>query len=193
MPAVTLWLFCVGGAVLASPPAERTSPSRGSSRGEFVSRALRTLTSIALLAAAIAPTLVWISQQRLDASVAAFREGDCRLATAEARASIAVLGARAEPYEIIGFCAARTGSGGRAIEAMRRAVRRDPDNWELRYGLALVRGAARRDPRRAARTALRLNPREPLAQDAVMYFETDNPRFWQISARVAALPRRLVR
>lgn len=191
MPAVTLWLFCIGGAVLASPPADRTPRSQGPPLHELRNWTLRTGMMIGLLIASIGPTLVWLSQQRLDASIAAFKEGDCDRATAEARASLAVLGTRPEPYEIIGFCAARAGSGGQAIDAMRSAVKRDPQNWELRYGLALVRGAARRDPRRAARTALRLNPREPLARDAVMYFDTTNPRFWQISARVAPLPRSL--
>ena len=43
-------------------------------------------------------------------------------------------------------------------------MRRDPADWEYRYALALVRGAARRDPRPAAADALRLNPKQPEAR-----------------------------
>jgi hypothetical protein len=66
---------------------------------------------------------------------------------------------------------------------MRRAVDRDPRNWEYRYGLALVRGSAGLDPRAPAREALRLNPNEPRAREAVRRFRTDEPRRWRREAR----------
>jgi hypothetical protein len=49
--------------------------------------------------------------------------------------------------------------------------------------LALVRGAARQDPRAAAAEARRLNPREPRTSRAVRAFDTDRPELWERRAR----------
>jgi hypothetical protein len=70
---------------------------------------------------------------------------------------------------------------------MQRAVDRDPDNWEVHYGLALALGAARLDPRQPARRALRLNPLGTLPRDAVRRFRSENPRVWERRARRARL------
>jgi hypothetical protein len=74
---------------------------------------------------------------------------------------------RAEPYEPIAYCQARRGNYRLAVQAMEKAVGRDPDNWRLRYGLALVRGAAGVDPLPAARLARRLNPHSQLTTELV--------------------------
>jgi hypothetical protein len=50
---------------------------------------------------------------------------------------------------------------------MDAAHARDPRNWRYVYGQAIVDGVAGRDPRPAARAALRLNPLEPLARTLV--------------------------
>ena len=71
---------------------------------------------------------------------------------------------------------------------MGKAVRLDPDNWEYRYGLALVRAAAGMDPRPAARQAQRLNPKEELTGEGVERFEAAPPREWRRLALEAPLP-----
>jgi hypothetical protein len=51
-----------------------------------------------------------------------------------------------------------------------------------------VRGAARLDPRPAARRALELNPLEPIALEAVEEFDTRAPRKWEREALRSPLP-----
>jgi len=97
--------------------------------------------------------------------------------------SLGAIGQRAEPWELIAYCDVRLGQPELAIGAAEAAVRRDPDNWEYHYALALVRGAAREDPRRAAADALRLNPEQSEAQEAVKAFRTGRPAQWERRAR----------
>ena len=70
---------------------------------------------------------------------------------------------------------------------MHNAVDRDPKDWEFRYGLALVSAASGRDPRPAARKALVLSPREPLAKLAVALFASGSRSSWVRRARKAPL------
>jgi hypothetical protein len=77
------------------------------------------------------------------------------------------------------------------MREMSTAVERDPEDWEFRYGLALVRAAAGRDPRPAARATLRLNPRGLLAHDLVRRFRTGSPPAWKEAADAAPLPGQL--
>ena len=154
MPAVTLWLFAAGGMVLASPGRQSRPACR-----RLLCRA-RIAVVTACVAFAVVPALVLISQARLDDSLDHFKAGDCPAAIDSARDSNAVLGIRAEPYEIVGYCEMRDGSPRRAVVAMEKALDRDPDNWEYRYGLALARAVAGQDPRPDALIALRLNPRD---------------------------------
>jgi Flp pilus assembly protein TadD len=93
--------------------------------------------------------------------------------------------ARPEPWEVIGYCDARLGHSALAERAFDNAIRLDGDNWQLHYGLALVRAAAAVDPRPAAREALRLNPRGVLPRDAVRRFATSSPATWRAHARSA--------
>ena len=179
MPAVTLWLFAVGGMVLASPgrdPAQLPPPALGARIGVVT----------ACVALAVVPALVLISQARLDDSLDHFKAGDCPAAIDSARDSSAVLGIRAEPYEIVGYCEMRDGSPRRAVVAMEKALDRDPDNWEYRYGLALARAVAGQDPRSDALIALRLNPRDEQTRDAVKRFSNGTRRQWR---RRATRPR----
>jgi O-antigen ligase len=182
MPAVTLWVFATGGAALASSrrasgPLTRAPP-----------RLARVLISLCWLFLAITPALVAISQKRLNESVKALKSGDCSKAIDDALGSLGAVGARPEPFEVIGYCDARLRRPHLAERAMEAAIDRDPGNWELHYGLALVRGAAGRDPRLAARRALRLNPKEDLAREAVRRFRTRSPGLWQRRAYSAPLP-----
>ena len=138
---------------------------------------------------AITPASVALSQKRLNQSVDAFRAGDCTRSVQRALQSNRAVPSRAEPLQLMAFCDARVpGLAELSIRQMDAAVRRDPENWEFQYSLALVRGAAGRDPRPAARRALALNPWEPLTRQAVKRFATGSRRAWVRRARSAQLP-----
>jgi hypothetical protein len=137
----------------------------------------------------VTPFLVLRSQTRLDEAVRALEAGDCRAAIDASLASLEALNARAEPFEVLGYCDARLGLHELSVQAMGQAVRRDPRNWRTHYGLALARAAAGEDPRDAARAALSLNPGSVLAREAVERFEgVDGPAGWRRGAREAPLP-----
>jgi len=136
-----------------------------------------------LLVLALSPASLWRSQAKLASAAAAFEAGDCATAVDDALASLGAVGVRAEPWELIAYCDVRLGQPQLAIDAANAAIRRDPDNWEYRYALALVRGAARKDPRPAAAEALRLNPKQTEAIEAVKAFRTDRPAQWERRAR----------
>jgi hypothetical protein len=188
VPAITLWLFALAGQAGAAAPA--WTPASGESPGSV--RATRPLIRALLvagcLALAVTPTLVAISQARLTQSVKAYRSGNCARAKERALASIDALGNRPEPFGVIGYCDLQSGSIREAENAMRAAAKRDPANWEYRYGLAIVRATAGRDPRRDARAALRLNPNEARARDLVARLRTStNPRAWRAAVRQLGL------
>jgi hypothetical protein len=177
MPAVTIWVFALGGSVLATHeravPILRTPTLR-----------VRGAVALSCLAVAVVPALVFVSQTRLDQSLTAFARGDCTKAIDAARSSSSALGARAEPYEVIGYCEANLGFPRRGLRAMRKALDRDPNNWEFHYGLAVMRAASGLDPRREARIALRLNPLDPTTNDAVARFRTTSEASWRHRAGV---------
>ncbi|MEK6328072.1 MAG: O-antigen ligase family protein [Actinomycetota bacterium] len=181
MPVVTLWLFAAGGAAIAAR-AER--PSRFAAPATPVRLAL----AIPLVLLAALPYEVLSSQAWLDRANEAFAGGDCAAASDDARSSISALGARPEPYELLGYCAVRDGRPRQAIDEMQEAVERDPDNWSFHYGLALAQAAAGLDPRPEALRARQMNPLEPLAKLAVERFATDRPDLWK--RRGAELARR---
>ena len=175
LTSVSVWMFGVAGIALASPVAER--PRRP------MPRLLRLVAALAVLVLAISPAAMWRSQTRLADAGQAFQRGDCTATVDAALDSLGAVGQRAEPWELIAYCDVRLGQPKLAIGAAEAAVRRDPDNWEYHYALALVRGAAREDPRQAAADALRLNPEQPEAQEAVKAFRTDRPAQWERRAR----------
>lgn len=178
MTAVTLWLFAIGGAVLTHRPGRW---------GPAPQRTARVAIGVALLLVALLPLLVLISQARFDDALEAFRRGDCRRAVDSSLGSLAVLGVRPEPFQVLGYCDARLGQDDLARRAMRAAVKRDPDNWATHYGLAVVSAAAGEDPRPAAGAALKLNPRTPFTRELVRRFRTGDSREWKRRARGARL------
>lgn len=167
MPAVTLWLFAIGGAALAAradPDSERAPPQWA-----------RVAVGLALLAGAVAPGLVLASQHRLDDSVTAYYAGDCPRAMDRVAASISALEIRPEPYEVIAYCQVRHGNGQAAVRAMKEAVEREPGNWAFQYGLALVEGASGLDSIPSARAAKRLNPHQIAAVDLLSVLLESSP------------------
>ena len=176
MPAVTLWIFALGGAALAAR-SERPSPI---ARPGAVARPIAVL---ACFAVAVVPGLTLVSDERLQESAAAFERGDCAAAIDAADSSIGALAMRPEPYELRAFCRLRGGRIGAAVKDLERAVDRDPQSWTYHYELAIARGAAGSDPRPEALRALRLNPLDVEAQDAARRFRTANRRAWRRQAR----------
>jgi O-antigen ligase len=181
LPTLTVWLFAFGACALAASPVRLSWPQRPSMPARIA------LAAVCLLLA-VTPVTIAISQSDLDGSVVALERGDCTEATRLATDSSSALSSRSEPYEILAYCALRSGNGQGAISLMNSAIDRDPDDWRLYYGLAVVRGAAGEDPRPAAARALRLNPLEELARLAVRRLAGDDPRVWQRRARAAPLP-----
>ena len=174
MPVATFWLFAFGGAVLASPRrGETTRP------GASVARVLGIA---ACAGAAVLPVQVLVSQRHLDRGVRAFHAGYCRQATEAARRSADTLQMRAEPFEVMGACQVRLGEPARAVTSLNMAIERDPHNWRLHYNLAVARAAAGIDPRAAASTSTRLNPRAELARAAVRRLRGRRPSGWAAAA-----------
>jgi hypothetical protein len=184
MPAVTSWVFCLGGAALAGRGA-RASARAGPPSG------VRVVLGTVLLIGAIAPALLLVSQRQLDDAADAFEQGDCTTAAERATASIRTLEIRPEPYEVLGFCHVQQGFDRLGAAAMEEAVERDPDNWEFQYGLAVVRGSAGLDPRPAAQKALQQNPNDKLTKSLVGYVNTSDPRRWIAKTRPIAENERL--
>jgi O-Antigen ligase len=176
MPAITIWLFALGGAALAtSHPAKafRGTPHM----------AVRSVAAVGCFAVAILPGLVMASENRLDQSANAFGHDDCNSAVHAANEARSLLGQRPQPYEIIAYCRLRQGRERDGVLELQQAVERDPENWEYRYGLAVALGATGLDPRPEARAALALNPRDPEAKDAVRRFATNHVVIWKRQAR----------
>jgi hypothetical protein len=178
LPVVTLWLFALGGAALSS--ARPTASVRR--RSPILCVAL----AIGVGVLAVTPALAGLSQRHLNNSIAEFKRDDCRAAIHDALAASSDLGARPEPWEIIGYCDSRLGAGDLAVAALHNATVRDPNDWEFRYGLSLVQARAGIDPRPAAAKALTLNPREPLARRAVAAFAHGTKL--QLARRASTMP-----
>jgi O-antigen ligase/polysaccharide polymerase Wzy-like membrane protein len=175
MPAVFLWLFAASGVVLAAPV--------GHGRIAAPPRLGRVIAGLACLVLAVTPWLLLRSQAGLESSLAAFQRHDCRAAIDHALGSRDALSARAEPFELIGYCDMRAGADALAVRAMSEARDREPRNWRFAYGLALAQARAGQDPRAEAAQAVRFNPREPAARALQRAFQDAGRRGWR---RVAA-------
>jgi len=183
MPVVTVWLFALGGLAIATPAGRHSAPGPAP--------LTRIVAALGCLVLAVTPALVALSQRELDASVAAFRRGDCAEAVRNALDSASWVGVRPQPFELLAYCDVRAGLPDLAVRVMRKALARDPENWEYRYGLAIVRATAGLDPRPQLREALRLNPRNVLVQEAARaLLPTDDPAKWRRRALRARLPLR---
>ena len=183
MPAVTLWLFALGGAALARSLRRR----RRRPRNDLKSLAVRGGGVLACLSLAIVPAQLALSQARLDSAIGALNAGRCGAAQADANSSLSAVSQRPTPYVVIAYCDMIQGRYGPATVAMRRALRRDPRNWQLYYALAVARAGAGLDPRSAARRAAVLNPYEGLARSAPIRFRGHDKREWERAARDAPL------
>jgi hypothetical protein len=172
-PAVTAWVFALGGAALAAHESS-VSPS-GARQGARV-----TVGLLALLAT-LAPGLVFASQRQLNDSLDAIRAGNCTTAVDRATASISTLDIRPEPYEVLALCQAKRGRIGFAIQAMEKAAKRDPKNWRYAFSLGVLQGGAGLDPRPELLKAERLNPTRAEIKDLLATVPKGNAVDWDLS------------
>jgi hypothetical protein len=166
MPAVTIWLFALGGLALSRPLVARRERS-----AVTISRFPRIVAALCVGVLAITPVALALSQAHLETALTAFDANECPTAIGASLDSLGDLGVRPEPYEIIGYCDIRFGEYKLAEEAMESAVSRDPENWEMHYGLAMARAAQGRSPMPQLRETSRLNPLEPLVVEELARFE----------------------
>jgi Tfp pilus assembly protein PilF len=180
---VTVWFVAVAGVGLA---ARRRRASVRPSLGRYP----RVAVALAVLVMGVTPVVVAVSQRRLNTAVAALERGQCGQAIHSALGSITAIDARPEPFEVLGYCDSQLGRSRLAERAFRAAIKRDPDNWETYYGLALARAAAGRNPASPVRIARRLNPHGSLPRRAASRLLRAGPRRWRAYARRAppALP-----
>lgn len=176
MPVVTLPIFAIAGLAL--------SPRPGGRGGWVPAHDARILLGLLCLATLALPVLIIGSERKLSEAKHALYVSDCPTAQSAALSSIQWLDARAQPYEILGFCDLERGLPHLGIEAMQQAVSRDPGSWETYYALAIAQASAGLDPTASARRALEMNPLEPLTREAVREFQTNSPTEWVRRAAV---------
>jgi hypothetical protein len=183
MPAITIWLFALGGLALSRPLAGRPR------REVAVARLPRIAAALCIGVLAITPVVVALSQTRLETALTQFDAGECSPAIHSSLSSIEALGVRPEPYEIIGYCDLRYGQAQLGEQAMKSAVSRDPENWEMHYGLAIAQAIQGKNPMPQLRETSRLNPIEALVREEVERFEgVKSPKKRRRLAESASLP-----
>jgi len=173
-----LWVFAAGGLALSGHVRAR-------SMGRSTPLIVRIAAAAGCVVLALTPIAVVRSQRDLTQSLGALRARDCPAAVDAALASTQAMASRPEPLELLSYCNVRSGRNKLGLRTIAAAVRRDPGNWEFRYAQALVRAAAGVDPRSAAQAALRRNPRNRYAQDAVRRFRPSNRKRWRRLALAA--------
>jgi O-Antigen ligase len=165
MPALFVWLFGAGGVALAARETRLVAASEA--RLGELGRVPRVAAALAVLLLAGTPALFAYSQPPLDRAVSAFARRDCPTAIDAALTATERFGTRPEPWQILGYCDARLGQFVLARRAMDAARSRDPHNWQLAYGQAIVYGVSGLDARPYAAEALRLNPLDTNARALV--------------------------
>lgn len=184
MPVVTLWFFALAGLGLSKPVAGRSAFGAGFEPGRMV----RIVAALCVGVLAVTPAAIAISQSHLDTAVAEFERGECKRAIGASLDSLDALKARPEPYELIGYCDARSGQDRLAVLAMENAISDDPDSWRTHYGLAIVRAASGLNPMPELYLARTLNPLEPIIKQSIRAMRGKGPQEWKRRATLARLP-----
>jgi O-antigen ligase/polysaccharide polymerase Wzy-like membrane protein len=173
MPVTGIGVFAGAGLVLSPVHTIRSwNPGQNA----------RMTLGVACIAAAVGPLMIIASQNRLHTAEVELRASKCDAATRSALSEIGWMPSRPEAYEIIGYCDVERGFPKLGVQAMREAIKHDPDNWESYYSLSIAQAAAGIDPRAAAQKALRLNPHDPLAIEAQQTFATTPSSHWTADA-----------
>jgi hypothetical protein len=164
MPAVTLWLFALGGAALARSPRERAAaPPSGPRRVRKL--LLHGGGVAACLLLALLPARLAVSQAHVESAMAGMHAGDCASARAEASRSLELIEQRASPHHLIAWCMLRDGRAPAAARELSRALEQDPQNWVLLEATAVARASAGLDSRAAIRRAVAQNPQNALIRE----------------------------
>ena len=150
MPAVTVGAIALGGAALATHQSQARAILRPRSAG--------VVQPPSCCSSAVLPALVLLSQRDLNDAREALRADRCGESIRRASDSIKTLEIRPEPYELIALCQAHRGYTGFAIQAMRKASQRDPDNWRYHFELGVLLGGAGHNTRPELLRARQLNP-----------------------------------
>jgi len=161
MPAVTMWLFAVGGLALAAPSGVNGRLPRLRSWMR-----LPALAACALLA--LAPVGISEAEAHANRAVHDAAAGECATADSEAARAAKALHGLPQPALVVAYCAGREHQPASAIAPLRRALASDPNDWQLWYDLAVVRFKARLPARAETLAAARLNPLDPNVQGAMI-------------------------
>jgi hypothetical protein len=172
VPATTIWVFALGGAVLAHRIETRhPAGSLAQTYSPALSLTGRDLVRIGLAAACfivgLFPTTIAISQSRIDHAVADFESNKCAPARSFAADALGVAPWRPEPHVILGYCAADRGDSASGVREMELALRDDPRNSEYLYAYAQALAADGRNASDAIQSAVDADPANlPLAVQA---------------------------
>lgn len=184
LPAVGLGLFALAGLGLARPKL-----STGAQARLVSSLGFRLAVAGACLLVGITAVRAVVADAALDSSVAAKDAGQCRDARADARVALSAVATHPKAYEVLAYCDLDAGRAAAAVTGMQEAARLDPGHWRYRYGLAIARAAAGRDPAPDLRLARQLNPFGViLLGGAAAEMEDAPPARWKRLARSAVRP-----
>jgi hypothetical protein len=189
MPALTLWLFALGGAALARPRPAREGtgrPRSGARRAGTL--AVRALAVACCVLAAVLPARLAVSEAHLEGGLHRMQAGDCAAAKTEARRSLDFVERRAAPHHLIAWCLLGEGRPGAATRELDRALRSDPDSWRLLETSAIARAVAGLDPRPALRRAVAQNPRNALVREIARDIGRGDPQARARAARLVPIP-----
>jgi hypothetical protein len=150
MTAVTLAGLFVGGALVVAARPARTRPLAAPARWAALAAGL------ALAGCAVVGL---IGNGAIGASATALSQGRWDEAEAEARRATRWAPWSADPWRWLGEAQLGRGDAASARASFGRAVAKDPENWELWFGLGRASLGAERD--RALDRAARLNPLSP--------------------------------
>ena len=137
----------------AAPRARRTRGSGG--------RARRVAVACVLLAVLL-PVRVALSDASAPAHARRTRGGGLPKRRDDARSALEVRASRWQAHYVLGVCAAAEGRWGDGGGRCGQRAAGDRRNWLPRYGTAIALTARGKDGSGELRTALSLNPREPV-------------------------------
>jgi hypothetical protein len=152
LAAASAWVFALAGIALA----RTTHASSGEGGGLFW--AARAAAGLLCLVVAVGAVRMVVSTDGLTRGISAYKAGECADARTNMKTSLAALDSQPQAAAVEGYCDALRGHRRAAIGEMQEAVRLDPEHWRYRYGMAIVRAMAGKDPRPDLALARRLNP-----------------------------------
>ena len=183
LAAVSFWLFALAGTALAN------MAPRGSDAGGAAMWAVRAGAGVLCLLIAVGAVRMIVSTDSLARGISAYKVGDCAEARGHMRTSLDALDSQPQAAAVLAYCDALRGRGSAAIHEMETAARLEPKHWRYRYGLAVVRGMAGRDPRPDLALARRLNPFGEIPRTGVAaLLARSGPKRWSSLAARAARP-----